>query len=145
MPHAHFPEIQIPSWEEVQAECQKIGLVEWRARDWFDEMKSVGWKDSKNREIVHWQSFLAKVKTWWERDGRPMNPPAGKNHAGRPQTPMDLKTIIQAKENRCAALRKKHCSDTAIDSVWNDLIKKKEFFDIKKEIKSLNEQLSNMA
>jgi hypothetical protein len=58
---------------------------------------------------------------------------------------MDLKTIIQAKQSKAADLRQKFCSDTAIDAVWNDPKKRAEFFALKKEIKELTNQLSNMA
>jgi hypothetical protein len=74
-----------------------------------------------------------------------MMPQNGKNGSPRSVTPLDLKTIISAKEVKAAALRKKHCSDTAIDAVWNDPQKRIEFFWIRKEIKELNNQLASMA
>lgn len=77
-PGRDFPEVEIPSWEEVQAECQKIGLVEWRARDWFDEMETSGWKDGKKREVMKWKPYLRRVKGWWDSDGRPMTRPVTK-------------------------------------------------------------------
>lgn len=73
-----FPEIEVPSWQEVQVECAKIGLVEWRARDWFNEMERSGWIDGQKREVKKWRAFLATIKVYWERDGRPMTPPKGK-------------------------------------------------------------------
>lgn len=74
----HFPEVEIPSWEEVKLHAVKIGLVEWKARDWFDEMKQSGWKDSKNREVMDWRAYIARVKSWWEADGKPMTRPPSK-------------------------------------------------------------------
>ena len=143
--HVHCPEIEVPGWDEVKAQSEKIGLVEWKARDWFDQMQSCGWKDKYRNEIVHWQSFLNRVKTWWEADGRPMTPKGTKTGVDRPKTPMDLRTIIQAKQAKVTSLRTKYASDTAIDVSWTNRTKRKEYFAIKKEIEELNNQLSNMA
>lgn len=70
----NFPEI--PSIELVLAESQRIGLAEWKARDWFEEMEGCGWLDHQKRRIYRWQSVLARVKTKWEADGRPAGPPS---------------------------------------------------------------------
>jgi hypothetical protein len=69
-----FPEVEIPSWQEVQAEAAKIGLVDWKAKDWFDEMQASGWMDRHNRHVQNWRALLSRVRTWWEADGRPMTP-----------------------------------------------------------------------
>ena len=50
-----------------------IGLPEWRAKDWWLDMEAKGWR-YKGDEVVNWQAFLARVKTWWEGDGRKMAP-----------------------------------------------------------------------
>lgn len=63
-----------PSWDLVQAYAQSIGLAEWRAKDWFDEMEGCGWQDKSKRPIVKWQSVLVRIRTYWEADGRPMSP-----------------------------------------------------------------------
>ena len=63
---------QIPSKEEVINYAAQIGLVEWRAEDWWLDMEAKGWR-SKGDEVVNWQAFLTRVKTWWESDGRPMD------------------------------------------------------------------------
>jgi hypothetical protein len=42
-PERNFPEIEVPSWVEVKDQAAKIGLVEWKALDWFEKMKSTGW------------------------------------------------------------------------------------------------------
>ena len=62
---------QIPSKDEVINYANQIGLVEWRAEDWWLDMEAKGWR-SKGDEVVNWQAFLTRVKTWWEADGRPM-------------------------------------------------------------------------
>lgn len=71
-----FPEI--PSLETVLCHASKIGLAEWRARDWFDEMEGCGWKDHQGRQVCRWSNILNRVRTKWEADGRPSGPPAAK-------------------------------------------------------------------
>src|SRR5688500_12446037 len=67
-----------PAWEEVKFYAAQIGLAEWKARDWFDEMEGGGWLDHNHRPVQRWQSVLNRVKTKWEAEGRPSGPPAGK-------------------------------------------------------------------
>lgn len=64
-----------PDWKEVQAHCQVIGLPEWKARMWWDEMEAVGWM-RKGQPIRAWRPLLNTVRTWWQSDGSPMHPPA---------------------------------------------------------------------
>lgn len=74
---------EVPSWEAVKFHADKIGLPDWRAKLWFDEMESVGWVDKNRRPIHRWQSALTTVKTYWEADGRPSAPRSRQN----PTTP----------------------------------------------------------
>lgn len=69
-----FPEVEVPCWEEVRFEAEKTGLVEWKAKDWFHKMQASGWKDNNGHEVMNWRAMMARVKTWWEADGRPMTP-----------------------------------------------------------------------
>jgi uncharacterized protein YdaU (DUF1376 family) len=64
-----------PSLEEVLAYAQHIGLAPWKATDWFQEMEGGGWLDHSHRSIVNWRAVLDRVRTRWEADGRPMQPP----------------------------------------------------------------------
>lgn len=64
-----------PSLDEVKAHAQTIGLAEWKAADWFDEMEGGGWLDHNKRPVGVWQAILRRVRTKWEADGRPMSPP----------------------------------------------------------------------
>ncbi len=135
-----------PSLEEVLGKAQFVGLAEWKARDWFDEMQGCGWLDFQHRPIVDWAAILTRVCRKWESDGRPMSPPKPRAQNGQELTrPMDLKTVIQAKESKAAEIRAKHCSDTAIDQIWSSPEKRSEYFAIKREVKELNNKLSNLA
>lgn len=136
-----------PTLREVLSAAELCGLAAWKAEDWFNEMQGCGWLDFHHRPIQDWRAVMTRVRVKWESDGRPPGPPKTRVSATgeRPKTPLDLKTIIQAKEALAASLRHKFCSDTAIDSQWSDNVKRQEFFALKKQIKELNNQLSNMA
>lgn len=138
----------MPNWELVKAHADRIGLVEWKARDWFDEMEGAGWRDYRNRQICKWDAVLNRVRSQWEAEGRPMQKPAANRYTpngDRPKSALDIKTIIQAKETLASQIRAKFCSDTAIDATWSDTSKRAEFVKLKREVKELNQQLSSMA
>lgn len=73
---------EIPSLEEVKTEASKIGLAEWVATMWWTEMEGLGWK-VKGQNVAQWRKLLAVKRTWWEADGRPMQP-KGRNAANQP-------------------------------------------------------------
>lgn len=138
-----------PSLKEVQDEAQRIGLAPWKAEDWFHEMEGCGWKDFQNREIAKWRPVLARVRTKWEADGRPMQPPTNAPRitlgTARTLSPMDIKTIIAAKEQEANTIKQRYASETAIDTSWNNQGKRAEWIKLRGEIKALNNRLSKMA
>lgn len=71
-----------PSLQEVTGYGSIIGLAEWKATDFFQEMEGCGWRDHAGREIDKWQRVLDRVKTKWESDGRPTGPPKNEKHSG---------------------------------------------------------------
>lgn len=71
----NFPEVAIPGWPEVQAQAAFIGLAEWRARIWFDEMQASGWILKNQLPVRDWKPLLTTIKTWWQSDGSPAQPP----------------------------------------------------------------------
>jgi|SRR5208282_1242739 len=80
---------EIPSLAEAKAEAAKIGLAEWVAEDWFQQMEGVGWKVN-GQPVVKWQTLLARKRTWWESDGRPMSPPSRNRQQSKgPRPPLD--------------------------------------------------------
>jgi uncharacterized protein YdaU (DUF1376 family) len=66
---------EIPDWPSVKNVADAIGLPEWRARLWFDEMEAVGWVH-KAQPVRKWRPLLTTVRTYWEADGRPSQPTA---------------------------------------------------------------------
>jgi len=66
-----FPYAETPSWDEFWQHCQTIGMHGERyARDKFLAAEQENWKRQEN-----WRAYVARVKTWWESDGRPMDKP----------------------------------------------------------------------
>jgi len=77
-PENHFAER--PSEDEVKFYALQIGLAEWKALDWLNEMRAVGWKHRNNRDVIAWKPMLMRLKTFWEADGRPMSPPSNQRN-----------------------------------------------------------------
>lgn len=73
-----------PCLDEVKAHAAAIGLPLWVAEAFFLEFEAVGWR-LKGQEIVNWQALLRMKRTFWEADGRPMQPKGnyGNNSRGR--------------------------------------------------------------
>lgn len=72
-----------PSLEEVKSYSEIIGLAAWKAEDFFHEMEACGWKDYNHRAVAKWQPMLIRIRTKWEADGRPTQPPTN-NGNNRP-------------------------------------------------------------
>ena len=68
---------EVPSRDEVVAYGEMIGLVEWKAEDWWLGMETKGWHMGAT-EVRNWQAGLTRAKQYWEADGRPMQRP-GRN------------------------------------------------------------------
>jgi hypothetical protein len=112
--------VERPSLEEVKTEAQRIGLAEWKAVDWWSEMEGCGWLDHQKRPVIKWQPILSRVRTKWEADGRPMQPPSrnqGQQHpqqpAGTPAKPTvwQLKQQIEAVDTQIAEVRNRGHED----------------------------------
>ncbi len=143
--------VERPAWTEVWCHAQRIGLAEWKAQDWFDEMEGCGWMDYNHRPIAKWQFVLMRVCRKWEADGRPAHPPSNQSQqrqqgAGiRPPSVMDLKTAITIKEEAAKNIKNKYCSEVAMGDSWNNDEKRQEFFAIKSEIKGLKARIEKMV
>jgi hypothetical protein len=95
-----------PDLKEVLFEAQRMGLAEWKARDWFNEMEGCGWLDHVHRPIVAWRAVLARVKVKWEADGRPAQPPSRvQPPSGTAPTVWQLTKQLEVLEAQIAELR----------------------------------------
>jgi hypothetical protein len=95
--------VEHPSWPQWSAESQRIGLVDWKAREWFDLLESTAW-EYKRDKVRNWRAFLVRIMRWWESDGRPMQ-----LASGRKQTDVEKKIsespVIRAAREKAAAGR----------------------------------------
>jgi len=90
-----FPEVNgRPTLIEILETAKMIGLAEWKAKDWFDEMQGCGWLDHAHRPIQDWRYVLSRVRTKWESDGRPSSPPKPRNSPSRTEKPPLNRNII---------------------------------------------------
>jgi hypothetical protein len=69
----HVPDIsrssvEIPTETEFLSYCKTLLVAEWYARDKFLAQDSKGWQQCR------WRPYAARVKGWFENDGRPMKP-----------------------------------------------------------------------
>lgn len=98
-----------PKLSDVLAYAFQIGLSEWKATDWFNEMEGCGWLDFQHRKIDKWQAVIARVKVKWEADGRPAGPPtsaASKKDSKRDSLiNFDPRAVDEANRQREAADR----------------------------------------
>ena len=79
---AHFPEAEVPSWEEFRDYCTSpacLLIAEWYVRDKYLRASSKNWKDCEN-----WRYYAQRCKAWWQEAGRPMKPPQPKNDFQKP-------------------------------------------------------------
>ena len=64
-------------------------------------------------------------------------------HGGE-RTVWEITQIMEAKQKLCGQLKAKHSFDAAMGTEWQDQDARKRYFEIRKEIKQLNEQLAGM-
>lgn len=65
---------EIPTIDEVKAYAVTIGLIEWKAVDWYQKQEALGWM-MNNQPIRKWRPLLTRLRTFWEADGKPLKPP----------------------------------------------------------------------
>lgn len=77
--------VKIPSWTEWWGVCQIVGIPEWKAKDEFNKQtaKDDPWHGARGSLPHH----AARLKAWWEADGKPMTPPKSKSSQQRTQQP----------------------------------------------------------
>ena len=75
-------DVQRPSLAEVLTYADRVGCAPWKASDWFNEMEGGGWLDFNHRTIAKWQAVFNRVRTKWEADGRPTQPPTNRGQNG---------------------------------------------------------------
>ncbi len=87
---------EIPDWPSVKNVADAIGLPEWKARLWFDDMEAVGWVH-RGQPVRKWRPLLTSVRTYWEADGRPSQP-ASRNGSSR-QTQREKEAALHGQKS----------------------------------------------
>lgn len=113
---------EYPSWELVSFQADKIGLPEWKARDWFDEMEGCGWLDHKSRPVMKWRSVLLRVKSHWDSIGRPAQ--AKPVNGTKPVNLMIHNDELKRVEVRLKTLRERYDSNAGYSKSDADEIKR---------------------
>jgi len=132
-----------PSQSEVTEYAVRIGLAEWKAVDWWQQMEGVGWL-VRGQAVRKWRLLCDRVKTQWEADGKPMQPQGYGTKAQGQSKPsvMDLKNVIEAKKIEADKLKLEHASEVATGTHWNNQDARKEWVKLRGEIKELNHRIS---
>jgi uncharacterized protein YdaU (DUF1376 family) len=139
----NFPECNgNPTLKEVLAKAEMIGLLSWKAEDWFNEMQGCGWLDFQHRPVRDWASVLTRVKVKWEADGRPTGPPG---ISPAKTSVFSITKVIEAKTKLADELKRKHASEGPLSTDWSPPEKRTEYLTIRGEIKQLTRQLAGMA
>lgn len=131
-PGLPISEAQAVEWASLQMVPKEFAIKV------YNQLAGRGWVDGAGRDITSWRNHIhyrwQVEKKEWE-DGPPK----------RQLSPMDIRTIIAAKDKKRADLRAKYCSEGPLSNDWRDPNARADYITLSKEIKTLNNQLSNMA
>lgn len=133
---------RIPNSEVQASEWAEMGGVPPEfAKELFHQCEGRGWVDGAGQQIVSWQSYARQ--RWVKRQCQTAE--NTKQSVERKLSPLDIKTIIQAKEASATELKQKYSSEVAMGTTWNDQKAKNDYFALKREVKQLNQKLGAMA
>jgi hypothetical protein len=133
----------LPKNEQQAGEwCEMDGVPKSFGIQIFCQLEGRSWVDGAGHPVNNFRRYTQH--RWMQEQGRKEE--AKVNHRERPLTPLDIRTIIGAKEQQAQELKFKHTEeDGPWGSKWKNEDKKKEFLTIKNEIKALNQKLSQMG
>lgn len=91
---------EIPDWPSVKAHADAIGLPEWKAQLWFNQMEGNGWL-TNGQPVRKWRPLLTSVRAYWEADGRPSQPTTRNSANGSArQTQREKEAALHDKKSR---------------------------------------------
>ena len=139
------PRARPSTLKEVQDAAIAIGCPPPEAERFWHHFESSGWIDKNGHAVRNWRSKLAI----WTATARGATAEqahcAGGKNGTRPLSPMDLQTSLRAKETLAGELKMKHCAQVAMGDEWDSAEAKKQFFQLKREIKAINQRLASIA
>lgn len=147
--------INSPTLEEILTKAEMIGLAEWKAKDWWEEMETCGWLTYNGHPIKNWQPALSRVATKWQADGCPesaekaigrdrngFNAKDGKSPTKSANGQIyALRTQKEEILERMTELKRIYTIDTAIGEEWTNDEGKTEYFDLKKNLNKIKQEL----
>jgi hypothetical protein len=89
----------------------------------------------------HQERFNDDPSTWVRQKPNPANGHVEK----KPLSVHELRAVIEAKEQKAQALKNRYASEGPLSTDWSDDAKRKEFCQLRREIKELKEKLANYA
>lgn len=141
-PPSHQTDRFLAKWKDWM-ECRRARK---KPRSWsklFGEQ--IQWL-SKFDEPTALEILSSSIRNGYQGLFEPKAPPPGA--AGdRPHTntPLDMKTIIQAKESLAAEVKTKHATEGPFGLSWNTPAARTEYSTLQREIRELKTKLSNMG
>lgn len=118
---------------------ERAGVPMERAIFFWNDLASKGWRDSYGNQIFEF-SRHAKIRFDAEQNKK-IQREAAVSKRGPSST--DINNAIRAKDSIADAIRKRHTSEVATGTIWDDPAKKQEYFKLKKEVKELTERQAN--
>jgi hypothetical protein len=137
------PRFSVPANEEEAVQWSATaGVPPDFARQVFNQCEGRGWVDGAGQNINSWSHYVKQrySKTQTVKDGK-----NGDKHGVKPLGIHELRAVAQAKEGKAQELKRRHCSEVAMGETWNDQNKRQEYFNIKKEIRDINNRISQFA
>ncbi len=136
-PPPGFPETE----DQAAFIGERSGVPRDRTLHFWTDLASKGWRDGNGVQIHDFGKYC-KV-----RYGNEVNKKARveAKAAQRGPSSIDISNAIRAKDSIADAIRKKHTSETATGTQWDNDEKRREYFKLKKEVKDLTERLANIA
>lgn len=87
------------------------------------------------RLLEDWTSTLDRARTYEPETQEPL----------KPLSILDLKTIVQLKEDKAKALKEKYSTEGPVSLEWADQVKRSEWVKLRQEIRKLKDQIERRA
>lgn len=121
---------QAVQWASMQAVPAEYASTVW------EQIEGIGFIDGNNRRIVNWRSYISS------RYSRQKTVAV---EGQKKLSVMDLKSIIQIKEEKAKAIKEKYATEGAVSTDWDNQAKREEWLALRKEIKELKSEIERRA
>lgn len=133
-----------PSLDEVKLVVAKAGLPESDAVWFWNKCEGNGWTNG-GKPIKSWQHTIAAWKAAGYMASQKQNGhPIGTSAQPAP-TVYNLKSIIEAKQNRANELKNQHATEGPLTTDWDDDRSREEWVRLRGEVRQLNQKIASLA